>query len=739
MNRAFCRIRPALIGRACVWLLVGVFGASSVAAQERRQGEVPDSTAKPKVSYRISPVVVTATLTEKNAFDVPKPVSVLSGIQIRERTPNNAADLLRTLPGLDVTGVGVNQVRPSIRGQRGQRILLLEDGMRLSNSRRQQSFGEIPGIVDVTSLERIEIVRGPASVLYGTDAIGGVINLITRRPTEEGVHGSGGYRYSSQDGQHKGMGSLYGRLGSWAFRAKGTVRDAGSYRAPTGSFGDIRLDSNTTVFDTGTKDYNLESYLGYELSGRSEVFGKYERYHADTSGFGYVDPAAYAPDQPFIRILYPDQSFDKFTLGYRGADLDLVIADRLDVVGYYQRNQRRLSNDVFVSFGIPNAPEAGVSAQSFNNTNLATFGARLEASKLAGSSVMLTYGLDMFRDRSENSDSSVTTVFGFGPPEPEVSTVPLVPYASYLSAGAFLQADWQFTSRGSVILSGRYQYTRAASRETPGLTDTLQTRTYNTLVGAANVMYEITPMVMLVGSVGRAFRAPNLVEQFFNGLTPEGAAYQVPNPDLSPESSLNFDLGARYRNRYMFLEAFWFRNEIRDGIRIAQTGDSLNGLPMYSNVNVDKLRFTGVEVSADVMLPIGMSVGGSYTHLSTKDVLNENNPVGDSYGDKFQFDVGYRNPSDRFWVEYNFRHNGERKDSELSGPLGTSPIGPVLPAFTVHSVRGGVTLFRRGGHTHRVGVVVSNLTDALYAEFSNAGFFRPESRRGVTLTYDVSF
>ena len=739
MNGCCRRIGSPMIGWTVGSLVLGMLGAQPVVAQGQQQGEAQDSTAKPKVSYRISPVVITATRTEKDAFEVPKPVSVLSETQIREQTPNNAADLLRNLPGLDVTGVGVNQVRPSIRGQRGQRILLLEDGMRLSNSRRQQSFGEIPGIVDVTSLERIEIVRGPASVLYGTDAIGGVINMITLRPTDEGIHGSAGYRYSSQDKQHKGTGSLYGRLGSWSFRAKGTVRGAGEYRAPTGSFGNIALDSNTTVFDTGTKDYNLEAYLGYRLGRGSEVFAKYERYQADTSGFGYVDPAAYAPDQPFIRILYPDQEFDKVTVGYRGDRLDLAVADRIDVVGYYQRNRRRLSNDVFVSFGIPDLPDAGVAVQSHNFTDLGTIGARVEATKLAAGSVMLTYGLDMFRDASENSDSSVTTVFGFGPPTPEVSTQPLVPYANYLNTGAFLQADWQFTRKASLILSGRYQYIRAATEETPGLTDTLQTRTYNTLVGAANLMYEITPMVTLVGSVGRAFRAPNLVEQFFNGLTPEGAAYQVPNPDLSPESSLNFDLGARYRNRYLFLEAFWFRNEIRDGIRIAPTGDSLNGLPTYSNVNVDKLRFTGVEVSADVMLPVGFSVGGSYTHLSTKDVLNENNPVGDSYGDKFQFDVGYRHPSDRFWIEYNFRHNGERKDSELSGPLGTSPIGPVLPAFTVHSVRGGVTLFRRGGHTHRVGVVVSNLTDALYAEFSNAGFFRPEARRGVTLSYDVSF
>lgn len=731
---------PAPLVGTAILLALSLLATAPLAGQRQGEPAASDSAAKmPHVPYRISPVVVTATLTEKTPFNVPQPVSVLTAVEIRERTPNNAADLLRHLPGVDVTGVGLTQVRPSIRGQRGQRILVLEDGMRLSNSRRQQSFGEIPALVDVSSLERVEIVRGPASVLYGTDAIGGVINMITARPTAEGLHGSGGYRYSSQDGQHNGLGSVVGRFGAWSFRAKGSYRSADSYRAPAGSFGDITLDSTTTVFDTGGDDYSLEGYLGYRVSRSSELYAKYERYDADTVGFGYVEPGSYAPDAPFIRILYPFQTFNKVTVGYRGSGLNLGIADRLDIVGYYQDNERRLSNDVFVSFGIPQQPAAGVAARSFNDTDLETFGARLEATKLAGSNVMVTYGLDVFRDGSVNGDSSITTIVGFGPPQSTVSTVPLVPYANYLNAGGFVQADWRFTDRASVIVSGRYQHIRTATRETPGLTGPLQTRTHNTLVGAANLLYQVTPSVTLLGSVGRAFRAPNLVEQFFNGLTPEGAAYQVPNPDLRPETSLNVDLGARYRNRFLFVEAFWFRNEIRSGIRIDATGDSLNGLPSYWNVNVDRLRFTGLEVAADVVLPAGFTVGGSYTHLRTKDVLNENNPIGDSYGDKLVFDAGYRHPSGRFWVAYDFRHNGERKDSELSGPIGASPIGSVLPAFTVHSVRAGATLFRSGLLTHRVGVAVTNLTNALYAEFSNAAFFRPEARRGVTLTYGVSF
>jgi outer membrane receptor protein involved in Fe transport len=162
------------------------------------------------------------------------------------------------------------------------------------------------------------------------------------------------------------------------------------------------------------------------------------------------------------------------------------------------------------------------------------------------------------------------------------------------------------------------------------LTDPLVHQANQTVVGTANLLYQPVDRVSLVATVGRAFRSPNLVERFFSGLTPEGAAYQVPNPNLRPETSVNVDLGARYRSRLVYLEGFVFTNEIHDGIRIAATGDSLNGLPTYSDVNVDKLRYSGVELSADLTLPVGVYANGGFTHLAAKDVLDQTGSSGSS-------------------------------------------------------------------------------------------------------------
>ncbi|MGH9259330.1 MAG: TonB-dependent receptor plug domain-containing protein, partial [Acidimicrobiales bacterium] len=537
-------------------------------------------------------------------------------------------------------------------------------------------------------------------------------------------------------------GTVQARRGRFGFQAGGAVRDANAYAAPGGSYGDITLAGETRVHDTGVDDNTIDLYASYDLSARHRVFAKYHRYRADRAGFGYVDPADYAPNQPFVQILYPYQDFDKYTAGYTGTSLGSTVADRVSLVAYAQDNDRQLNNNVRVSLGGPG--ELEINTQ--NVTDLSTFGFRAEATKLVGGRVLLTYGADLFRDDSRNTDSSVATVRGFGPPSADTSTTPLVPNATFRSWGAFAQGDITLTGRASAILGVRYQDVRTATEPTPGLSDPLVERSDRTVVGALNALYRLGDNITALAAIGRAFRSPNLVERFFNGVTPEGAASQVPNPALEPETSVNVDLGLRFRSPTLYVEGFVFRNEVHNGIRLAcrtepapgaspgACGDSVNGLPAYWNENVERLRYVGVEISADVRLPRGFGVAANYTHLSSTDD-STNGPVGESYDDKVNAQLRYTHPSHRFWIEYALRWNGDRKDV-LTAP---SPVGPTLPSFTTHTLRAMVTVLRRGGQTQRLGLAVTNLTDALYAEFQNASFFRPQPRRGVTLTWDMTF
>jgi hypothetical protein len=159
---------------------------------------------------------------------------------------------------------------------------------------------------------------------------------------------------------------------------------------------------------------------------------------------------------------------------------------------------------------------------------------------------------------------------------------------------------------------------------------------------------------------------------------PDAGGQRLPDAQLRPEGGdeLRYRLGARYRDHRLSLEAFVFRNEIRDGIRIASADTTIDGLPGLRNVNVDELRYRG---------------------------------------------IGRFNA--RWWV----RHQGDQKDVDL----GTNPVGEVLPAFTVHSAAAAITLFAATGHAQRLALTVHNLGDVLYSETSNASFFRPEPGRTV--------
>lgn len=680
-------------------------------------------------------ITVTATRPEVSVFDSPKPVTVLGETKLRQRAPNNISELLPETPGADMVGVGANQSRPVIRGLRGQRILLLSDGIRLSNSRRTQAFGEIPGLVDVSGLERVEIVRGPASVLYGSEAIGGVINMISSYPEfnldKTHVSGNLGYRYSSADSQNKGFMNFNGNVKNFRFMINGSYRDAKDYTAPAGDFGDISLADDTTVTDTGVVDYNLNFFVGYRFLESNYISLKYENYDARDAGFGYVDPALYSPGDPTIRMTYPEQNLKKFTLKFENNAFNFVLADRISFVGYQMTNARSFDTNI----NIPFFPGAGLTINSSNFTEVQTLGSRLELTKVLFEKHVVTYGFEYYQDDSSNTDSNTQTMYGFGPPMVDVDNISKVPNALYQSFGVFVQDNISLFPRSTLILGMRYQSIHAETKETVGVTDPIFNSKDGTLVGAANFIYGITKDLNVFVSVGRGFRSPNLPERFYNGVTPDGAGFQVRNTDLTSETSLNFDVGLRYRMRNFYVESTYFNNRIYDGIQIADTGEMLGRMPIWKNVNIDKLKMQGAEALTQFSFDFGLSFLGSFSYMKSENLANPELMNADTYSSRFNFNVRYALPDNMFWVEYHVRHNGEQKHVDL----GTNPIGGVIPGFTVHSLRGGFTLLKNTPFPQYVGIIVGNLSNALYSEFSNASFFRPAPKRHVVLTWSTRF
>ena len=713
---------------------------------------------QPMASF-FAETTVTATGSERNVFDIATPVTVIREEKIEQKTAENPADLLREQPGVDVNGVGPNQIRPVIRGQRGLRVLFLEDGLRLNNPRRQTDFGEIGGLVDLHNVSSIEVVRGPASVLYGSDAIGGVMNAVSREPQFRNGSNFAGY----VEGRHSSVGDLSGlsagidaKIGRFTFQLGGTRRQSENYGVPGGRFGAINLDDDARVLDTGIDDLSAWGSVTFTPASGHTLRLRLNRYDAEETGFGYVPAEQYgATEATKIRILYPTQSFDRATLSYAGT-LQRAWADSTNVQLYYQSNARELANDIEIDIGpvAPGFPHSSVAAHTLNFSDVDTFGVRADAVKVLGNGRhIVTYGLEAARDDSFNTDFSTTTTTIRTPhgnaPSVKTDGIANAPNATNTAYGVFVQDEISIGRRLSVTSGIRFNSVDTSAQETPGWNIANLGFSDRTFVGALSAKYQLNPSINVLASWGRGFRAPNIIERLFNGPTPEGSGYQILNTTLESETSDNFDFGLKYSRANAFMEAVAFRNEIHGGIiqaylspdEIAQLDPDTRAAIAASHAqfvvqqrNTARLRYEGVELALGWRSSRGIVLGGNYTWIDGVRIDAANPPTGDSYSNKAFAYARYEPEHGRFWAEYHVRRNGE-VDANLDPNAPVPAIGRTLPSFTVHGVGAGVRLFEFSELT----VWIENITDELYAEFSNATFFRPEPGRTAKVSYRVTF
>lgn len=724
-----------------------------------------DSDGDGTIDSFFSTVTVTATGSERDTLEVATPVTVIPSSEIVRQAPESAVDLLRTQPGVDVNGVGPNQTRPVIRGQRGLRVLFLEDGLRLNNARRQTDFGEIGGLIDLDTVESVEVVRGAASVLYGSDAIGGVLNLIPSVPSVadgEALGGAFSLRYGSAAKNRRASAALNGVQGAFSFQVGASRRESDDYDAPKGRFGDVTLERSTTVLDTGIHDDSVWANFGYRINDDHQLRLRLTRYRAGESGFGFVPPKEIGDSgSTRIRITYPSQDFDRAVLSYSAANLKSALADRVETKLYWQSNQRQLKNDIDINIGPvgPGFPDSAVAIDTLNHTDLDTLGVRLEALKQLRGKDLLTYGIEGYRDDSTNTDRSLTTTtirLPFPPFEDvsrEKDTVANAPNATNSSWGLFVQDEIAVAKKLSLTAGLRYQKVTTKADATPGWDINGLDFNDSKVVGAATATWRLLPELNTFISYGRAFRAPNIIERLFNGQTPEGDGFQILNPQLQSEDSKSWDVGLKYRRRSALMELTLFRTDIDGGIvQNFLSAAEIAALPadlqdqieasgarfVVQQVNADRLRYQGVELSLGYRTPFGMTFGGNYTHLSADRIDSTNPPTGDTYADKLVGYARWEPASQRYWIEYRLRHNSSA-DASFDPDQGPPLVGKTLPAFTVHTLAGGVMLAQMGETKHELSLAIENLTDELYAEFSNASFFRPEPGRNVRGSYRLRF
>jgi len=471
-------------------------------------------------------VTVTAARGGRDTSVIPLRTDTIGADAVHELAPASTGDALASAPGVTVVGSGPFQIRPRLRGLDSTRVLVLVDGARLNNARTATDrAGAEVGLIDVDSIENIEVLGGAGSVLYGTDALSGTINIVTNRARLTDVRtvtaGFDGY-YSSNENGRRGTVNLAVSDSRWALSFRGGQEAFDNYKA-----GKDFQESSQAFLDNGTitriDDFDdaFGAAVGFKLqafpdpfnapftrtsatipnsamngstaslsgvvrlSSSQKIEAKYQRRHATDVGF---------PDfaQPFFfqGITTPFSNLDKFSATYSVTNATPWLS-RLAITPYYQRQDRLLHNDTPAQFAVPSQtffPIAMRYRQVLSDTRqqVWTPGVDMQAALLTSPTNVLTVGATIFQDRSEdertttrvNSEVGNVNVGQFGPratiyatPIPLATTVdhPVrVPDATFRDAGVFVQDEWNASPVLRLTGGLRVDGYRVVTRATPG-------------------------------------------------------------------------------------------------------------------------------------------------------------------------------------------------------------------------------------------------------------------------------
>lgn len=640
-------------------------------------------------------MVVTAGRYEQDAFETPVPITVISREELEMRRPEKLVDLLKNLAGIEIFGEGPFRGLPVIRGLSSNRVLILVDGQRLNNARESTQFAGIqPSLVDLGQVERIEVLRGPASVLYGSDAMGGVINIITRPPPfgpeRMRLTGSLGVEYGSAADSRRSRAEVSGAGPGTSFRLGVSEFSANSYRSPEG-----------VVPNSGMRQRSADAGLRVLLGNSSLLRVSTEVVRTSDIGFPGYDPLTSGVD-----IAFPRFDRDKLAVTYEAGGVAGLSS--LTLTAYVQQVVKESRRNIRMGprFFLNTTTRSDIDSIGFNTQSRTVLGRH-----------QLTFGVDARQDAVQDATVSESP---FGR-----NTDVQVPRADQREFGVYLQDELSLGGRLHLVAGVRGDRAVFRSREDPDYQGEPFHVTDSAVSGNLGVRYRLTDHVQLTAVLGRAFRSPNLQERSYFGLVSTGDAYVVQNPSLKSETALNVDLGFKVRHSGFSAGFNVFRNAVNDLIGLAFLGtDPNSGLLLARFDNTDKAVLSGVEFELESAVTNAWTVftAASYTR-GTDDATGEPLP----FIPPFKIAAGVRYAAERWWGELAGRWVGrqDRLPSDTEGD-----IYEPTPSFSVVEVRAGVELLRGV----QLQAAVENVLDRAYHEPFNRRL-EPGRNYRLSLTY----
>jgi hemoglobin/transferrin/lactoferrin receptor protein len=632
-------------------------------AQETAHSTRPDTT------------LVTATREASTWLEAPNAVTVIEAEDSARSFARTAPRSLDGTPGASVQETGPGQGSPYLRGFTGYQTLVLIDGIRLNNSVFRSGPNQYFGTVDPYALERLEVVRGPSSVLYGSDALGGTIHALTKGPNTWGA----GHRHSER---------LYYRFAS--AETSDVVR--GEVSSTWGERTGLFLGADGKWFDdvSGGRDIGTQENTGYdEWAGDL----KFEQRLGRGARVVFAHQRLEQDDAPRTHRTLFAESFEGTAVGTdRRHDFDQERS--LTYLQFHAEDQG--GDALHASLSWHDQEETlkrvtGGGAASQQGFDVGTLGLFAYAASDSGIG-RLTYGADWYRD-GVDSFSTTNSIQG-----------PVADDSRYDLLGFFLQDEVELSARTTLTLGGRFNHAAVEADSVFDPVTSTQTDLdddWSALVGSARFLHRLeAEHLHLFGGVSQGFRAPNLSD-----LTRLDSArsneFELPSPGLDPEYTTNYELGLKSQGARLASQVALFYTDVRDLILRRPTGNvNASGQAEVVKENVGDGEVYGVEAEAALRVGVGWELfaGASYVYgevetFPTSAPVAESEPL-----DKLMpltAQLGARWEDERHWFELVAQGAGDADELSSADELDTQRIPPGgTPGYVVLHLRGGLRLGR---------------------------------------------
>ncbi len=524
------------------------------------EGDIEVDVMLQQSVLQLPTVSVTAKPQATDALHSPQSVSSREGRELESFRGSTLGESMKDLPGVSLLSTGSGILKPVVRGLTSQRVVVINDGVRQEG---QQWADEHGPEIDASDVQRIEVVRGPGSVLYGSDALGGVVNVVkpelsVREDGSSVLASKIQSHYSTNNRQVGGAFTLDGATGRVGYRAHLSLRKGGNLKTPRG-----------VLHNTGVEELNGAARVGYRTdhSGISIDFS-----HVGSKLEILEDPNEDPYATPYQRVIH-----DRISL-QTNLTLEGV---RFEAIGAFQQNWRREWEEA-------DEPEPLLELISPTAT------LDVKAHHRPVGSLFGTVGISFLRQEVDSRRENR-----------------LLPNSLTNNYAVFV---FEELHTSSLVVSGGLRFdSRSVDVKTSDVLNVAgQKRSYSALTGSVGAVYRPVEPLAIAVNLAHGWRAPTTFELFADGVHEGTATYEIGNSALLPERAWNLDAAIRYITPHLMLEVSVFQNTIQDYIFPRPTGqfDSVSTFQIY-RYGQASATLVGGEITAKAQLKpwIAVTIG----------------------------------------------------------------------------------------------------------------------------------